>query len=510
MVADGETQLLLVGAIVPLTAAPPNPCGMHYKRLSVVLTKTIPESVIAELKSIVGDGGWLDSAVDLSAYLEEWRGLFTGCTPLLLRPVSTAEVADILRCCNAHKVAVVPQGGNTGLAGGAIPGLGDQDEVLLSLERMRHVRAIDTANFTITVEAGCLLERLQQAAADADCLFPLSMASEGSCQIGGNVSTNAGGTAVLRYGNTRDLVLGLEVVLPDGRVLNELKGVRKDNTGYDLKQLFIGAEGSLGVVTAVTCKLFPKPASVATALIALESISAVVEFFASARTALGDEILAFETFPHIAMDMVQQHIDSCHSPFDDGYSWYVLLDLSSQRSQSMVDTALLEFLEAQLALGLVSDGVVAQSGAQRDAFWRIRHAISEAQKLAGASIKHDISVPVSQIPLLIEKASAVAESIAPGVRPVPFGHVGDGNIHFNLSQPEAMPAKDFLALWDVMNHRIHSLAVSLGGSFSAEHGIGLLKREELARLADPVGLQLMRSVKLAFDPNGIMNPNKLL
>jgi FAD/FMN-containing dehydrogenase len=475
-----------------------------------VLATTISAAVLAELKAIVGEDGWLAAPDDLTRYLEEWRGLFHGRTDLVLRPLTVQQVSAVLACCNRHQVAVVPQGGNTGLAGGAIPGLGSSAEVVLSLERMNRVRSVDPVNFTITVEAGCVLERLQQAAAAADCLFPLSLAAEGSCQIGGNISTNAGGTAVLRYGNTRDLILGLEVVLPDGRVLNDLRGVRKDNTGYDLKQLFIGAEGSLGVITAATCKVFPQPAALSTALVALRSIGDVVHFFQASREALGDDILAFETFPQIALTMVEQHIQDCRSPFDATHAWYVLLDLASQRNQAAVDADLEQFLTGQLEAGVLEDGVLAQSGRQRKAFWAIRHAISEAQKLAGASIKHDVSVPVSSIPAFIEQASAAAAELVPGVRPVPFGHVGDGNIHFNLSQPETMDAAEFLKLWQPMNELIHSLAMQLGGSFSAEHGIGFLKRDELARLKDPVALALMRSVKAALDPNGIMNPGKLL
>jgi len=475
-----------------------------------MLATTISAAVLNELKAIVGDDGWLAAPDDLTRYLEEWRGLFRGRTDLVLRPATVAEVSAVLACCNRHQVAVVPQGGNTGLAGGAIPGLGENAEVLLSLERLNRVRSLDPVNFTITVEAGCVLERVQRAAAEADCLFPLSLAAEGSCQIGGNISTNAGGTAVLRYGNTRDLILGLEVVLPDGRVLNDLSGVRKDNTGYDVKQLFIGAEGSLGVVTAATCKVFPKPAALSAALVTLNSINDVVHFFQAARDSLGDDILAFETFPQIAMTMVEQHIPGCRSPFSGPHAWYVLIDIASQREQTVVDSDLEQFLTRQLEAGALQDGVVAQSGAQRSAFWAIRHAISEAQKLAGASIKHDVSVPVSAIPAFIEQASALAAELAPGVRPVPFGHVGDGNIHFNLSQPETMEAKAFLNLWEPMNEQIHSLAMQLGGSFSAEHGIGWLKRNELARLKDPVALALMHSIKAALDPNGIMNPGKLL
>jgi len=472
--------------------------------------QALSTELLQQLKAVVGDNGWLDDSVDLSAYLTEWRGLFSGSTPLVLRPTDTAQVSAILKLCNEHGVGVVPQGGNTGLAGGAIPGLNDSAEIVLSLERMNQIVALDAANFTMTVQAGCVLENLQQSADEADRLFPLSLASEGSCQIGGNISTNAGGTAVLRYGNTRDLVLGLEVVLPDGSVISELNGVRKDNTGYDLKQLFIGAEGTLGVVTAATLKLFPKPLGVTTALIGLESMESVVAFFGAARNALGDEILAFETFPELAMQMVCSHISGCRNPFDSDYPWYVLVELASQNAQEHVDSQLMGLLEAALEKQQILDGVVAQSVSQRDDFWKLRHGISEAQKHAGGSIKHDISVPVSRMPEFVFKASVLAGSIVQGVRPVPFGHVGDGNIHFNLSQPEGMDKQAFLDTWEVMNESIHGLAVEMGGSFSAEHGIGSLKRNELARLTSDSSLSLMRSVKAAVDPNGIMNPGKLL
>jgi len=470
----------------------------------------VTEALITRLQELLGPQGWVAEPDQMERYTTEWRGLYTGETPLVVKPGSTSQLSEVLALCNEHRVGVVPQGGHTGLAGGAIPGLDGKAEILISLERMNRIRALDAENFTVTVEAGCILASLQDAARENRRMFPLSLASEGSCQIGGNISTNAGGTAVLRYGNTRDLVLGLEVVLADGRVLSNLNGIRKDNTGYDLKQLFIGAEGTLGIVSAATLKLFPEPHGTATALLALPSIEGVVELFAAARNHLGDEILAFETFPQIAMDMVEAHMPGHRSPLDGKSPWYVLLETAGQQAQEVVDAHMLAFLEAGIEQGNITDGVVARSEAQRIDIWKLRHGISEAQKHAGASIKHDISVPVSVMPEFISRAAASVTEQLPGVRPVPFGHVGDGNIHFNLSQPEAMDPEEFLAAWEEMNAIVHSLAVEMGGSFSAEHGIGYLKRDEMVRLSDVVDIELMRAVKQALDPVGIMNPGKLL
>jgi len=459
---------------------------------------------------LVGESAVVAAAEIPERYLNEWRGLYVGYSPLLIKPADTAEVSAVLAYCNEHGIAVVPQGGNSGLAGGAIPGLSGRAEVLLSLERLNSICEVDAANFVITVEAGCILANVQEAAAAAGRLFPLSLAAEGSCQIGGNISTNAGGTNVLRYGNTRDLVLGLEVVLADGRVLSNLSGVRKDNTGYDLKQLFIGAEGTLGVVTAASLKLFAQPKATATALLAVESAAQVVSLFSTAREYLGDELVAFEMFPDLAMQMLEQHLPGHQSPLQASHPWYVLLETAGSWSQAVIDEQLLGLLEEQLSAGCVVDGVVAQSESQRDDIWRLRHGISEAQKLAGASVKHDISVPVSRMDEFIGQASAAADAIVPGVRPVPFGHVGDGNIHFNLSQPESLSAAEFLALWEPLNEAVHALAVEFGGSFSAEHGIGYLKRNELQRLSGEVDIEVMRSLKAALDPNCILNPGKVL
>lgn len=469
------------------------------------------QTILEQLKAVVGPAGYRESAADLEPYLTEWRGLFRGHTPLLLLPASTAQVSEILRICNSASIGVVPQGGNTGLVGGAIPGIaGAGEQILLGSGRLNRVRELDADNYTITVEAGCLLANVQTVALDAGLYFPLSLAAEGSCHIGGNISTNAGGTNVVHYGNTRDLVLGLEVVLPDGRIYDGLRGLRKDNSGYDLKQLFIGAEGTLGFITAATLKLFPAPRSSATAWLAVRDPSAAVSLYSAARAQSGDAMVAFELLPRIALDMVLANIPGSRDPLNEASAWYVLLELAGAREQAALDDALEAFLERQVEAGLVQNGVVASSAAQRKALWGLRHAVSEAQKKAGASIKHDISVPVSRIPQFLAAADAAVSAQVPGIRPVPFGHLGDGNLHYNLSQPEAMGSQEFLDLWPQLNEVVHSLAVSMGGSFSAEHGIGYLKAAELERLASPVKLELMRAVKSALDPQQIMNPGKVL
>ncbi|MCP4002276.1 MAG: FAD-binding oxidoreductase [Gammaproteobacteria bacterium] len=446
----------------------------------------------------------------MEPYLTEWRGLFCGQTPLLLSPATVGEVSAILRLCHEHGISIVPQGGNTGLAGGAIPGLNGKTEVLVSSRRMNAIREIDTANYTMTVEAGCILAELQNVAAEEGLCFPLSLAAEGTCQIGGNISTNAGGTNVLHYGNTRDLVLGLEVVLPDGSVYEGLRGLRKDNSGYDLKQLFIGAEGTLGFITAATLKLFPAPRSTTTAWLAVKDPAMAVQLYTEARGRIGDELVAFELMPRIALDMVFKHIHGCRDPMGVSYDWYVLMELASAREQVLTDDLLTEFLASCLESGSVSDGVVASSAAQRNELWRIRHCISEAEKGEGGNIKHDISVPVSRMPDFLTAADKAMQKLLPGVRPVPFGHLGDGNLHYNLSQPESMETQAFIDMWSIFNKAVHSLAVDMDGSFSAEHGIGSLKADELERLSSTTEMRLMRSIKQAIDPHGIMNPGKVL
>jgi D-lactate dehydrogenase (cytochrome) len=471
----------------------------------------IPAEFLNQLKSVVGDAGWRESPADLEPYLTEWRGLYRGATPLLVAPATTAEVAALVRLCAAHGVAIVPQGGNTGLVGGAVPGLDPQrPEILLSLSRLNRVRDIDRDNFTVTVEAGVVLAQLQEAVAAVGLYFPLSLAAEGSCQIGGNISTNAGGTNVLRFGNTRDLVLGLEVVLPDGRLFAGLSGLRKNNTGYALSQLFIGAEGTLGIVTAATLKLFPQPRSTATAWLAVASPAAAVQVYAAARQRIGDELIAFELLPRVALDMVVHTLPGTRDPLPGAGAWYVLLEFAGAREQPELDAQLEAFLTMALADELVDDAVLARNDTQRRDFWRLRHGISEAQKSAGASIKHDIAVPITRLPEFLERADALMHAAMPGVRPVPFGHLGDGNLHYNLSQPVGMAPGEFLARWSELSEQVHSLVAELGGTFSAEHGVGALKRAEMARLKSPVEIELMHQVKHALDPQGIMNPGKVL
>ncbi len=441
--------------------------------------------------------------------LTEWRGLYQGQAVAMVSPASTQEAAEVIGLCAAHQVGVVPQGGNTGLVGGAMAqSSASQAQIILSAARLNQVLELDTDNDTLTAQAGCVLANLQAAAADADRLFPLSLAAEGSCQLGGNISTNAGGINVLRFGSMRDLVLGLEVVLPDGRVLDVLRSLRKDNTGYDLKQLFIGAEGTLGFITAAACKLFPRPASQATALVALDDPAAAIVLYRAARRRLGGALVAIELINRQAMEFVTHAIADTRDPMDEAWPWYLLMEINASDDQAQ--PALGKFLEQQLAAGQLRDGVLAHSESQRESLWRLRHSISEAQKLAGAGIKHDISVPVSKVPAFIDQATTASQSLLPGVQVVAFGHLGDGNIHFNLNQPVGMKPEVFLDHWEDVSDRVHAIADELGGSFSAEHGVGLLKRADLVRYRGGAELALMQQLKATLDPQGIMNPGKLL
>ncbi|HAD26581.1 MAG TPA: hydroxyacid dehydrogenase [Alphaproteobacteria bacterium] len=460
------------------------------------------------IRAAVGPGGFSDTPADIAPFLREHRGLYQGETALFVQPASTEAVAKVVSICAQAKIAIVPQGGNTGLVGGQIPFPGDH-AILLNLSRMNKVRALDPDNDTITVEAGCTLAALQQAAEAADRLFPLSLASEGSCQIGGNISTNAGGNAVLRYGNMRDLVLGIEAVLPDGRIWNGLRGLRKDNTGYDLKQLFIGGEGTLGIVTAAVCKLFPRPRTVATALVAVPDVAAAVSLFGRLKQTSGDRLTAFELIPRIGIDFVTRHIPGARDPLTKAVDWYVLAELSSAGEEDLrhrLEAALATALEE----GLASDAAIAESGAQASALWALRENLSDVQKLEGGSIKHDISVPISAIPAFITEASKAVTAALPGIRPVPFGHIGDGNVHFNLSQPPAMDRDAFLDRWAEFNRIVHDIAAGLGGSISAEHGLGFMKRDEITHYKSAVEIDMMRAVKRALDPQNIMNPGKLV
>jgi FAD/FMN-containing dehydrogenase len=471
----------------------------------------IETAATRELRDIVGPSGWLDQPEDLAPFLAEWRGLFRGAADLVLMPATTEEASGILRYCSARGIGVVPQGGNTGLVGGAVArSTPAEPQIILSARRMAAIRELDPDNYTITAEAGCVLASLQAAAAEADRFFPLSLASEGSCQLGGNLSTNAGGTNVLRYGTARELVLGLEVVLPDGRVFDGLRALRKDNTGYDLKQLFIGAEGTLGFITAATCKLYPRPRGVATAMVALADPEAAIALHSRARLGLGDELIAFELISRTSLSFVLEFLPGAKEPLQDPSPWYVLLEIATARDQAVAEEELENFLADCIESGLVRDGLAARSGAQRDELWALRHNISDAQKLGGASIKNDISVPVSRVGNFIDEAQQLATTMVPGIRVVAFGHVGDGNIHFNLTQPAGMAPATFLDLWERLTREINAIAIRLGGSFSAEHGIGLLKAPELRRLRGGIELDLMRTIKQALDPGGIMNPGKIL
>ena len=459
---------------------------------------------IAEL---LGPAGLIADAAGMAPYLEEERGLFHGKARLVARPASTGELAELVRICVEENVAIVPQGGNTGLCGGASPT--DDSQIVVSLSRMNKIRAVDPVNFTMTVEAGVVLQTVQAAAESVDCLFPVSLGAEGSCQIGGNISTNAGGTGVLRYGNTREQVLGLEVVLPDGRIWDGLKALRKDNTGYDLKQLFIGGEGTLGIVTAAVLKMYPRARDQQTAFCALKNLQSSLALLGRARNATGDQVTGFELVPRIGLEMGCELVPGVADPFDQPYEWYALIELSSSRPDAGLTDILEGLLGEAIEEGEVLDAVVASSLDQRKALWKIREGIPEAQKKAGGSIKHDVSVPVAQVPFFIERASRAVEKALDGVRVVPFGHLGDGNIHFNLSQPVGADKEAFIDRWEEMNRIVHDIVVGMQGSISAEHGIGRLKKGELAHYKSPVELDLMRKIKQALDPRGIMNPGKI-
>jgi FAD/FMN-containing dehydrogenase len=464
---------------------------------------------LAALKAIVGPKGWSDDPNTLAPLLVEPRGLYKGASPLLLRPETTAQVAAIVRECRAAGIALVPQGGNTGLCGGASPNA-DGSEILLSLSRMNKVRALDALDYTITVEAGCVLQSIQQAASDVDRLFPLSLGAEGSCQIGGNLSTNAGGINTLRYGNARDLVLGLEVVLPDGRIWNGLRLLRKDNTGYDLKHLFIGAEGSLGIITAATLKLFPKPREQVTAFAAVRDVPGVIELLSRLRLATGDQVTAFEFMERFGIDLAIKHVHGVRDPLSAKYEHYALMRCSAGRENAGLRECVEETLGQAIEEGLVLDAALAESERQAKDFWRIREGIVEGQIPEGGSIKHDISVPVSKVAEFIALADMAIQKAIPGCRPCAFGHAGDGNIHYNVTQPVDMDKQVYLAKWKELNHVVHEIALALHGSISAEHGIGKLKRDELAQVKSPVEMELMRAIKGILDPGGLMNPGKVV
>lgn len=458
---------------------------------------------------ILGSDGWLTQPSEVEPFLVDHRQLYHGRALGVALPRTVEHISRLLTVCNERRIGVVPHGGNTGYCGGATPDEGGT-QLVLSLRRLNHLRSIDPLNYSLVAEAGCVLADVHHAVDDVERFFPLSLGSEGSCQIGGNLSTNAGGTSVLRYGMMRDLVLGLEVVLADGRVLSSLTALRKDNTGYDIKSLFLGAEGTLGVITAASLKLFPKIRAAATALVAVTDVQAAVTLLARLRETSGDRVSSFELIPRIAMELTTQHIAGVADPLDKPYSWYVLCELTSSRAQDQLDTVLAEALGVALEEGLVLDAAIASSERERGAMWKMRETIPEAQRIDGGSLKHDVSVPVASLPQFVERASQWVGTNVPDGRLVAYGHVGDGNLHFNLNQAPGAARDIFVARKETIERAIHDIVREFGGSFSAEHGIGRLKVGELERYASPVELDLMRTLKHALDPNGILNPGKVL
>lgn len=461
--------------------------------------------LMAKFRAIVGEKYAVTDKADIVPYVTEERDLFHGRSPLVLRPGSTAEVSAICKLASEHRIALVPQGGNTGLVGGQTPHNG---EVVISMRRMDKIRDIDPASNTMTCEAGVVLQIAQQKAAEIDRLFPLSLGAEGSCTIGGNLSTNAGGTGALAYGVAREMALGVEVVLADGRVLNALSKLKKDNTGYDLRNLFIGAEGTLGIITAATLKLFPKPRAIETAFVGLTSPAQALKLLTIAQNEAAGSLTSFELLADIAVDFSVRHGIDVRNPMAGQHPWYVLMELSSARDDAR-DT-LESILSSGMEDGIVDDAVIATSLSQRQAFWKLRDEMSAAQKPEGGSVKHDISVPVAAVPDFIAEANAAVTKLIPGSRPVPFGHLGDGNIHYNVSQPVGGNSADFLARWHDVNAVVFAIVLRMGGSISAEHGIGVLKRDELPDVKDKVAIELMRGIKAMLDPLGIMNPGKVL
>jgi len=477
------------------------------------MTAAHPESFLDLCRAAVGAQNVLTDPADKAPYLTDWRGRYAGDALAVLRPGSTEEVAAVMHACHAHKVAVVPQGGNTGLCGGATPQAGEaaaRGVVLLSLQRLNRVRQVDPLNNTITVEAGVILQQLQEVAQQHGRLFPLSLAAEGSCTIGGNLSTNAGGTAVLRYGNTRELCLGLEVVNARGEVWHGLRGLRKDNTGYDLRDLFIGAEGTLGVITAAVMKLFPLPRARVTALAAVQSPRAALALLAIAQSHASAMLTGFELMSAMCMDLVTRHFPQLRYPFAEHYPQLVLLELSDSESEAHARGIFEKMMEAAFEAGVVADAVVAESVQQSRDFWNLREHIPLAQVEEGKNIKHDIAVPISRVADFIETTDALVQDAFPGARMVTFGHLGDGNLHYNVSPPAGGDHDRFLQHQDAINLIVHNSVQAHHGSISAEHGLGQLKVEENRRYKTDVELAMMRAIKQALDPQGLMNPGKVV
>jgi FAD/FMN-containing dehydrogenase len=470
---------------------------------------TIPNSLLAALHDIVGSRGLLTEPTDIAPYTQDWRQLYRGRTDAVIRPANTAELAEVVRLCAASGVPLVPQGGNTSMVGGAVPAENGR-ELVVSLARMTALRHIDPIDMTMTIEAGMTLKAAQIAAEDAGCMLPLSIGSEGTAQIGGILATNAGGNTTVRYGNARDMVLGLEVVLPDGQIWNGLRRLRKDNTGYCLRQLFVGAEGTLGIITAAVLKLVPRPVETEVALCAVASPEAALALFGRFQRNDAAAIQAFEYMNGMGMSFVLRHVPGISLPLNQPSAHYALVELATPRPDAGLRAALEGVLEAALEAGEVQDAVIAESAAQRAAIWKLREEHSEAQKIEGASVKNDVSVPVSRVPELLRRASAACEALMPGIRVVAFGHMGDGNIHFNLEQPTDMEAASFLAHDHEIMDTVGEVVRALDGSFSAEHGVGKLKPYMMPMWRGGAELDLMQRIKQAIDPAGLMNPGKVL
>jgi FAD/FMN-containing dehydrogenase len=476
--------------------------------MSSIKTVSLAPDLLQRFAAIAGEAHVLTRDADMAPYLCEPRELYKGRALCVVCPASTQEVAAIVALCAETGTSLVPQGGNTGLVGGQTPDTSGH-AIVLSLTRLNRLRELDLASNTMIVDAGMVLAKVQEEAVRADRLFPLSLAAEGSCTIGGNLATNAGGTAVIAYGSARDLVLGLEVVLADGRILSDLSKLRKDNTGYDLKHLFMGSEGTLGIITAAVLKLFPKPRAIETAFIGLASPPAALDLLSLTRAMAGPALTTFELISARAFDFVLRHGENVRPPLQDRHAWYVLLELTSPNAHGLSEV-MLALLEAASTQGTIENAAIAATLDQRQDFWRLRELIPDVQKREGGSIKHDVSLPISAVPIFLKEVDSAVTAAMPGARLVPFGHLGDGNIHCNVSQPEGADKEAFLARWAEINAVVHAIVTAHHGSISAEHGIGQLKRDLLPSVKDPVALDLMRALKKTLDPKGILNPGKVL
>jgi len=459
------------------------------------------ENYLQELQAIVGTEGFISSEESIDPFLQERRGLYRGHCSAVIRPGSTEEVSEVVKCCKKNNVPITPQSGNTGLCGGAVP----QGGILINMGRMNRIRDFDPVNSTITAESGCVQFDLQAAARERELMMTLSCPAQKECQLGGNLSTNLGGLNVLRYGNTRDLVLGLEVVLPSGEIWHGLRGLRKDNAGYDLKHLFIGAEGTLGIITAATLKLFPFPKTRLTAIVAMAEVEDLMEVFIGTREHFADNLVGFEIIPRIAVEMVLQYDDNICEPFPSRHNWYGLIELNATNQGLDLKTPMTDFLRT-----FPHDSKIAANESESDALWAIRHAIPEAQKIRGASIKHDVSLPINKMSTFLTEAAKQVKARLPGILVCSFGHAGDGNVHFNLTQPEKMENQEFNNLHQEFNRIVHDLVHQMNGSIAAEHGVGQLKYEELRKYTDPVEYEMMRMIKRTFDPQNLFNPGKVI